>query len=1358
MSEPLTDRPDLSLEAQRGRIDQLAQLIAERGRAESSLRGSLKARESTAAAQFAADRARLTALIAREKQQQQARHTRELAAIVNDFENGVAHAAADHDRVARDVEKETAAASLACRRQCQADRERVQEDCNEQLRDAQANLQSFHHKLESQREDLERHDLAMWRVVRRRRCRRAFERQPEIVGEVDSANPLERFAGQVEAARQELARFPSHWPARLSTWWSLLIVFSSALAVATVTGVVLDPEIQSFIDFPQWVQGSHGAAWMIASTGVSLGLACLVFVALRPTVVHQTIRVARQCKQHLANAHTALDAARTVAVAEADQIRQGLRSRLDQEHLALGLRRNQALEKLNATRESKLRENRERLQARRQELEAARDSRQDDSTRRFEIERRELHEACESRLAELDQRAQSEQQASREAFDRGWHRLVTRWHAGLAEVAASVDAMNAYCSERFPAWDAVDWQSWSPPDPHLTALRFGEFRVSLEMFEQGIPESPELRPSRTEFQLPALISFTTRPSLLYEAWGDGREAASTSMQDVMLRLLTSLPAGKTRFTIIDPIGRGQNFSAFMHLADFEERLVSHRIWTESQHIDQRLADLTEHMEDVIQTYLRNEFATIDEYNRHAGEVAEPFHVLVVANFPAGFSDEAASRLLSVVRGGARCGVYSLIGVDTKLELPRNFDLADLESYASSLQWNGTRFCWLDEDVKDLPLTLDQPPDQARFTEIVRVAGRRAVEANRVEVPFSTVAVAEDRWWTADSRAGIDVPLGRAGATKLQHLQLGSGTSQHVLISGKTGSGKSTLLHALITNAAIRYSPDELQFFLIDFKKGVEFKAYASLKLPHARVVAIESEREFGMSVLQRLDDELRVRGDLFRKHGVQDIRNFRDANPDLTLPRLLLVIDEFQEFFVVDDRLAQDAALLLDRLVRQGRAFGIHVLLGSQTLAGAYSLARSTIGQMAVRIALQCSEADSHLILSEDNTAARLLNRPGEAIYNDANGLFEGNHPFQVVWLPPREQEQYLNRLALLADQRQVQIEPAIVFEGSAPGDPQENEPLRKALAADHPKSPLAPTAWLGAAAAIKDPTSALLRRQSGSHLLVVGQQEGAALGLLATSLIGLAATTAGGWHNGNGNGSDDAPAAEDSQAEDSQAEVRVAGDSLRSNQGVPCFYIFDGSRSEAPEAEFWRRLAANLPLDIRMVTPRDVAPSVAEIAAEVDRRVDTSDDTAPPIFVLVYHLARFRDLRRREDDFSFSSGGDGDDFGADKQFATILREGPAHGVHALIWSDTYNSLTRAFDRLTLRELDCRVLFQMSANDSSNLMDSPAASRLGVHRAILFSEEQGTQEKFRPYGPPTADWLAWVQDRLRQRAATAPAG
>ena len=75
---------------------------------------------------------------------------------------------------------------------------------------------------------------------------------------------------------------------------------------------------------------------------------------------------------------------------------------------------------------------------------------------------------------------------------------------------------------------------------------------------------------------------------------------------------------------------------------------------------------------------------------------------------------------------------------------------------------------------------------------------------------------------------------------------------------------------------------------------------------------------------------------------------------------------------------SRKASQLLDRLVRQGRAFGIHVQLGSQTLGGACSLARSTLGQMAVRIALQCGEGDAHLILSDEQRGAFALPRRGD--------------------------------------------------------------------------------------------------------------------------------------------------------------------------------------------------------------------------------------------------------------------------------------------------------------------------------------------------------------------------------------------
>ncbi|MFO0950939.1 MAG: FtsK/SpoIIIE domain-containing protein, partial [Isosphaeraceae bacterium] len=612
----------------------------------------------------------------------------------------------------------------------------------------------------------------------------------------------------------------------------------------------------------------------------------------------------------------------------------------------------------------------------------------------------------------------------------------------------------------------------------------------------------------THFDLPALLPFPRSASVLVKAADAGKAEAVKLLQSLMLRFVTSVPPGKVRFTIIDPVGLGENFAAFMHLADYHELLVNSRIWTETPHIEQRLADLSAHMENVIQKYLRNEFETIEAYNTFAGEVAEPFRVLVVANFPANFSENAARRLLSIASSGARCGVYTLISVDTRQTLPTGIQMKDLEQHCVNLQWREGKLHWREPNFGRLPLALDAPPDAERFTRLMHQVGELARNANRVEVPFEFIAPTPDKYWTSDSRSGIDVPLGRAGATKLQHLKLGKGTSQHVLIAGKTGSGKSTLLHALITNAALRYSPDEVEMYLIDFKKGVEFKVYAALELPHARVIAVESEREFGLSVLQRLDAELKVRGDRFRDLGVQDVNGYREAtggNPPL--PRILLIVDEFQEFFVEDDKIAQEVSLLLDRLVRQGRAFGIHVHLGSQTLSGAYSLARSTLGQMAVRVALQCSEADAHLILSEENSAARLLTRPGEAIYNDANGMVEGNNFFQVVWLSDERREAYLAQIRDLARARNRPPASQIVFEGNLPAVPSKNHLLAGLLLSEGwPSAPKVDTAWLGEAIAIKDPTAALFRAQSGANLLVIGQNDEMALGMMTTALISLAA------------------------------------------------------------------------------------------------------------------------------------------------------------------------------------------------------------------------------------------------------------
>ncbi len=905
-----------------------------------------------------------------------------------------------------------------------------------------------------------------------------------------------------------------------------------------------------------------------------------------------------------------------------------------------------------------------------------------------------------------------------EAYDKAHAAMKDAWLSGMTRVSSTGEEVESEVAAAFPSWSSPSWRGWVPPVSPAPGATVGRLKVSGARMPGGLPSDPGLLGDfSTSFELPAAIDLPGRGSLLIEAGDAARPRALAAVRVAMARLLAGYPPGRVRFTILDPVGLGQSFAGFMRLTDHDPALVNARIWTEQRHIEQRLTDLTEHMETVIQKYLRDEYATIEAYNEVAGEIAEPYRYLVVADFPANFTDEAGRRLASIADSGARCGVHTIILADPGKPTPQGVDLDDLRAHALVIRaGDDGSFSIADDVLGEVPLTLDDEPEERVFDELIRKVGAASVEAGRVEVPFRTIAPEDDQLWTRSSASEVAVPLGKSGATRVHELNLGKGTSQHALIAGKTGSGKSTLLHVMITAAAMWHSPDELEFYLVDFKKGVEFKAYAGGEIPHIRAVAIESDREFGLSVLQRLDEELKTRGDLFREVGAQSIGAFREAKPGHRMPRIMLVIDEFQEFFVEDDRIAQDAALLLDRLVRQGRAFGIHVLLGSQTLSGAYTLARSTVGQMGVRIALQCSETDSYLILSEDNGAARLLTRPGEAIYNDAGGLVEGNTPFQTSWLSDKDRDGGLARVANLARERGVTFEPPIVFEGNAAARLETSAALEKAASGGAPTAALpAPRAWVGDPVAIKDAAGATLRRRSGSNLLIIGQQSETALGMMSGVLLSLAA----------------------------QHGVSGAGSAR--------FVILDGTPEDDPGFGALERFAEALPHEHTFAGWRNAADALAGVDQIVTQREESNKTGEPAVFVLINGLHRLRSLRRAEDDFSFSMDDEDKPASPDKMLAHVLREGPGLGVFTVCWCDTAANLSRSLERSSVGEFEQRALMQMSSADSSQLIESAGASRLGLNRAIFHSDETGVEEKFRPYGVPDDGFVRALAERLRAR-------
>ncbi len=912
-----------------------------------------------------------------------------------------------------------------------------------------------------------------------------------------------------------------------------------------------------------------------------------------------------------------------------------------------------------------------------------------------------LQSTTDARRSEITRASGAREAGFNADFETQWQAMETEWQATLCPIYAAIKDANHSAEKLFPPWQPELLEKWAPPPKFAHTAKFARMDVDAEKFGEAFPRDKRLAlPGPARFSVPLMLAYPQQGSILFETANSGHDEAVGALNNIILRLLSVAPPGRLNFTILDPVGLGQNFAGVMHLADYGEQLINSRIWTQTAQIEQKLGDLNEHMEKVIQMYLRNEYATIAEYNEAAGNIAEKYHFLVVADFPVNFSELAIKRLLSIASSGARCGVYALIHWDSRHPMPQEFVPDELRKQSVAVGCRGTGAMLIGKSLPGMQLLLDAPPPEDYATSFIHKVGRASRDSSRVEVPFSQVAPPDSELWTVDTTSELRVPIGRTGATKLQYLAIGKGTRQHALLAGKTGSGKSTLFHVIITNLALWCSPEQVEFYLIDFKKGVEFKCYASKHLPHARVVAIESDREFGLSVLERVDDELKRRGDMFRKLGVQDIAGYKRAGGAEPVPRSLLMIDEFQEFFVEDDKISQTASVLLDRIVRQGRAFGIHVILGSQTLGGAYTVARTTLGQMVIRIALQCNEADAYLIMDDSNPAPRLLSRPGEGIYNDTAGSIEGNSPFQAVWISDEERDSYLDKVRERAEKSGTAYPGPLVFEGDAPADVRENPLLEGLLKAESLKPVAAPRIWLGAPNSIKGPTEAVFHRQSGNNLIIVGQRDEAALAILSVALVSLAA---------------------------------------QFPRGAARFVLCDGTPPGSPHREYLEHIVKAIPHSIVQAKNNDLGEILTGLLAEMKSRTDDQQAAAAPAtFLFIHGIQRFNKLRQ-EDDFSFSADDAAANPGA--QLNQLICDGTRLGFHVITTCDTYNNVNRFISRKAFTEFEMRVLFQMSANDSASLIDNPKAGSLGLHRALLYNQQEGSLELFRPYALPDNAWI-----------------
>lgn len=713
---------------------------------------------------------------------------------------------------------------------------------------------------------------------------------------------------------------------------------------------------------------------------------------------------------------------------------------------------------------------------------------------------------------------------------------------------------------------------------------------------------------------------------------------------------------------------------------------------------------------------------------------EGFEFIFVANFPEELDRRNIEMLARIARGGPRCGKYLFLHMSPNATFP-----------------NGTSMD-LFENVFELNTSEFVPVKDSTFDAIL--SGISNTEKQETELKFDEgTSFTKDlsRWWQEDPSKQISTPVGGSGAKKDDmRIWFGEGKDSvcaHGMLGATTGAGKSNLYHAFIMGLACRYSPQDLEFYLVDGKQGVEFDAYRSL--PHARVVSLFTSPRLARSVLEELVDEMERRNTLFTEHGVSSFSEYRKlGQPGGNLARVIAVVDEYQTFFE-DDRDGEGSELML-KLVSQSRSAGIHLFVGSQRFNVAGMQKQQAIfGNMHMRVGMKMTASDI-TALNEFQAGGKAMLRScqevGQAVINDALGDDSSNISGRIFRMPDDLRRELIVKLneKWQAEFPERELEAPVILNGSEQPKLSENPQLLHVL--HHFKT--RPTAeqwqayavqpehtggiavsdwypvespqafWLGKEQSIHGQAVMVLRRRHAENLLIVGDNNEARLGLLTALTAQLLV---------NHSAADVALHVYDSAIE-----------------GSPWYGVV------AKAAELIGLPANVMNGDAALLEQLTQLNSLIEARAAMSTEERNQQQT---VYLVLNDVQRANALQLTQGRF-----GNAEPSEAGKLLLALLQRGPELGVHVWMAADSFRGISQVLEKQQINFFRHRVALQMTDDDSFKFINSRDAAKLQAHgprpiHALYIEEMQNRKEQFKPYAYSKPEALAAELEALRTALA-----
>jgi DNA segregation ATPase FtsK/SpoIIIE, S-DNA-T family len=850
-------------------------------------------------------------------------------------------------------------------------------------------------------------------------------------------------------------------------------------------------------------------------------------------------------------------------------------------------------------------------------------------------------------------------------------------------------------------WDASGWHSWEASDSREeSVIRAGDL---LEQRSNG------------SFRVPGYIPFIGLNKTIVIS-GRNAEQAGALMQSLIVRTALMLPH-QARYTLLDPAGNGIAFPMRRFLPHVQEHTGDLR-----RDLDQVIGQI----QRVIETYL-DATTTSFEAVPHEIRINERFQFVFAAEFPDRYDRRAIEALQSIANTGPVAGTYVFIHHNRNHELPRDMGMDGFKNAFTIDADDPTTFSNL-----RLALAPDGPPAADLQTLVFKRLGE-ARPPERIIEWEKVAGLPEDQWWTETSAKIIEAPIGARGGGDRLRLWFGVNHDNqpcaHGMLGAMTGAGKSNLYHSFISGLTVRYSPEELRLYLIDGKDGVEFQPYRFL--PHAEVVSLRSSPELSRSVLAELIAEKERRNAIFVRAGVNDLTSYRTGGePEGRLPRILLLVDEYQELFEGDkDGIASNFLL---QLSQQGRSAGIHMLLGSQRFGAAGMLNQTGIfGNIHLLLAMKMKVADTQALSEFGRRGKALISTcdlPGKIVVNDQGGDDGANITGKVAYLPLSNLDELVKTLTQKASMLPDDSLPRrVVFNGRAQPSLIENPYISRLLRhpewmtpdhlAEFARQPVESgglgvvdwfpeenprAAWLGQQFNVRGQALLVFRRRVAENTMIIGGANAARYGMLVATLISLGLNL-----------------------DPTQTRFAVFDRSISGSRWHGALQAVAESFTEAGFAICFAKEAAR------------AESFVNELIAELDRRKSLSEEQAveaPSFFVVMTELDGVESLRRKPDAYGGLASSP-----VGESLRRLYVEGPPLGMHVILSFSGVRPMINVIDeRRGLVNFRHRVALQMSEDDSHTLTRGRKASQLQLEGptpicALYLDVENDSSIRFKPY-------------------------